>query len=37
VWLAVLAAGSVIYFRETRALRRRGVDLDQTFRELPRD
>jgi APA family basic amino acid/polyamine antiporter len=37
VWLAVLAAGSVIYVREVRALRRRGVDTTARFAELPVD
>lgn len=37
LWLAVLAAGSVIYWREVRGLRRRGVDLPARFAELPLD
>jgi len=35
VWLVVMAAGSVIYLRETRKLRRQGVDLDARFAALP--
>jgi basic amino acid/polyamine antiporter, APA family len=35
VWLLVMAAGSVIYVRETRKLRREGVDLDARFAALP--
>jgi APA family basic amino acid/polyamine antiporter len=35
VWLLVMAAGSLIYFRETRKLRRQGVDLDARFAVLP--
>ena len=35
VWLLVMAAGSVIYLRETRKLRRQGVDLDARFASLP--
>jgi len=35
VWLLVMAAGSVVYFRETRRLRRQGVDLDALFATLP--
>jgi len=35
VWLLVMAAGSVIYVRETRKLRRQGVDLDARFASLP--
>ncbi len=34
-WLIVLAIGSLIYFRETRALARRGIDLAARCRELP--
>ena len=37
LWGVVLAAGSAIYFRETRALQRRGVDLRARFAELPLD
>jgi APA family basic amino acid/polyamine antiporter len=37
VWMAVLAAGSAIYWREVRALRRRGVDLHERFARLPVD
>jgi amino acid transporter len=35
VWLLVMAAGTVIYLRETRKLRRQGVDLDARFATLP--
>jgi ABC-type nickel/cobalt efflux system permease component RcnA len=35
LWLLVMAAGSVIYLRETRKLRRAGVDLDARFAALP--
>ena len=35
VWLLVMAAGSVFYARETRKLRRAGVDLDARFAALP--
>jgi len=35
VWLLVMAAGSLIYFRETRKLRRQGVDLEARFAALP--
>jgi APA family basic amino acid/polyamine antiporter len=35
VWLLVMAAGSVIYLRETWKLRRRGVDLAARFAALP--
>jgi len=35
VWLLVMAAGSLIYLRETRKLRRQGVDLDARFATLP--
>ena len=37
LWGVVLAAGSAIYFREVRALRRRGVDVHARFAELPID
>ena len=37
LWLLVLAAGSAIYFSEVRALRRRGVDLQERFSQLPLD
>jgi APA family basic amino acid/polyamine antiporter len=37
LWGLVLAAGSAIYFREVRALRRRGVDVGARFKELPVD
>ncbi|MEO7965156.1 MAG: APC family permease [Gemmatimonadaceae bacterium] len=35
VWLAVMAVGTVIYLRETAALRKAGVDLDARFSTLP--
>jgi APA family basic amino acid/polyamine antiporter len=37
LWGVVLAVGSAIYFREVRALRRRGVDVRARFAELPID
>ena len=37
LWGIVLIAGSAIYYREVRALRRRGVDVRARFRELPID
>ncbi len=37
LWGMVLAAGSAIYYREVRALRRRGVDVRARFRQLPID
>ena len=35
LWLLVMAAGSIVYLRETRRLRRQGVDLDARFQALP--
>jgi APA family basic amino acid/polyamine antiporter len=35
LWLLVMAAGSVIYRRETRKLRREGVDVAARFAALP--
>jgi APA family basic amino acid/polyamine antiporter len=35
VWLLVMAAGSLIYVREVRALRRQGVDVAARFAALP--
>jgi amino acid transporter len=35
VWLLVMAAGSILYLRETRKLRRQGVDLEARFAALP--
>lgn len=37
LWGVVLAAGSAIYWREVRDLRRRGVDLGERFAQLPVD
>jgi basic amino acid/polyamine antiporter, APA family len=37
LWAVVLAAGSAIYWREVRALRRSGVDLGERFAQLPVD
>ncbi|MBA3269257.1 MAG: APC family permease, partial [Acidobacteria bacterium] len=37
LWGVMLAAGSLIYFREVSALRRRGVDVAARFAELPLD
>ena len=37
VWLCVMALASVIYVRESRALRTSGVDLDARFAALPPD
>lgn len=35
LWLLVMTAGSIVYARETRKLRRAGVDLDARFAALP--
>jgi amino acid transporter len=35
LWFLVMSAGSFIYFRETRKLRRQGVNLDARFAALP--
>jgi len=35
LWLLVMAAGSLLYLRETRKLRREGVDLAARFATLP--
>jgi len=35
VWCLVLGLGSLVYLREVRALRRRGVDVDAIFAALP--
>jgi APA family basic amino acid/polyamine antiporter len=37
LWALVMAAGSVLYWREVRALRRTGVDLRARFSTLPRE
>ena len=37
LWGVMLSAGSLIYFREVSALRRRGVDVAARFAELPVD
>ena len=37
LWVVVMAVGSVIYWREMRALRRRGVDVHARFSTLPVD
>jgi APA family basic amino acid/polyamine antiporter len=37
LWAVVMAVGSVIYWREMRALRRRGVDVHARFSTLPVD
>ena len=37
LWGVMLATGSLIYFREVSALRRRGVDVAARFAELPVD
>jgi APA family basic amino acid/polyamine antiporter len=37
LWAAVMAVGSGIYWREMRAMRRRGVDLRARFSTLPLD
>jgi hypothetical protein len=37
LWGVVLAAGSVIYWREVRGLRRQGLDLGERFSQLPLD
>jgi len=35
LWLIVMAAASFVYVRETRSLRRQGVDLEARFATLP--
>ncbi|MDH5591030.1 MAG: APC family permease, partial [Gemmatimonadota bacterium] len=35
IWLMVLAGATLVFLRETRALRRRGVDVDALFATLP--
>lgn len=35
IWLAVMAIATIIYLREVRSLRRRGVDVDALFSTLP--
>lgn len=35
LWLLVMSAGSILYWRETRKLRRQGVDLEARFAALP--
>jgi len=35
VWLGVMAVGSVVYLRELRGLRRRGIDVQALFAALP--
>jgi APA family basic amino acid/polyamine antiporter len=35
VWAVVMALGTVVYLRETRALAARGVDLAARFASLP--
>jgi len=35
IWLIVMAAASLVYIRETRSLRRQGVDLEARFATLP--
>jgi amino acid transporter len=35
LWILVMAAGTIIYRRETQKLRRQGVDLDARFAALP--
>ena len=37
LWLVVMAAGSILYRRETQKLRRQGVNLDARFAALPPD
>jgi amino acid transporter len=37
LWMVVLAVGSALYWREVRALERRGVDVRARFAELPLD
>jgi APA family basic amino acid/polyamine antiporter len=37
LWAVVLAVGSIIYAREMRTLRRRGVDVEERFAALPPD
>ncbi|MDX1502573.1 MAG: amino acid transporter, partial [Thermoanaerobaculia bacterium] len=35
LWLGVMVVASLVYAREVRRLRRRGVDLERLFSELP--
>jgi amino acid transporter len=35
LWLAVMAAATIVYFREMRNLRRSGVDVEEIFSKLP--
>jgi hypothetical protein len=35
VWIVVMALGTIVYRRETQALRARGVDLAARFAVLP--
>ena len=35
IWLAVMALATVVYLRERRLLRARGVDVDAIFAKLP--
>jgi APA family basic amino acid/polyamine antiporter len=35
VWFLVMGVGSIVYLRETRALRNSGRDLEQIFASLP--
>jgi APA family basic amino acid/polyamine antiporter len=35
VWVIVMAIASLVYVREVSRLRRRGVDVNAIFRELP--
>jgi APA family basic amino acid/polyamine antiporter len=35
LWILVMTAGTFIYLRETRKLRRQGIDLDARFAALP--
>jgi amino acid transporter len=37
VWLIVMAVASAIYLRETRRLRRKGVDVNALFSKLPQE
>jgi APA family basic amino acid/polyamine antiporter len=37
LWAIVMGLGSVIYWREVRGLRQRGIDLHARFAELPRE
>jgi len=37
VWLIVMGAASLIYFRQIKKIRQTGIDLDQLFTNLPEE